>query len=457
MGLILLLVPAVLTFSGFCLPPVYEDTFMGELSCKVQRLKESPSPRIILLGGSAVAFGVDSERMEQELDGFHVVNFGMYAALGTTVMLDLSENDLREGDLVIVIPEQSAQTLSDSFDPYVMWQGLDGACGLLRELPVHTWGRLLGAFPSFAAGKLAYALSGSRPEPTGIYRRASFDERGDICAAYDRNEMPDGYDASTPIVFDTALPDAAFLARLNSYAAKAREKGAAVWYAFCPMNALAVTGQETPDDFCDALMRALDMPVIGDPKDSVMDPCWFFDTNFHLNTSGKLVYTRTLLGAIKAMLGDTSPVDIALPQMPAFAQSAPFQGDDSDGACFLYDGSAIIGLTEEGVNRDRLVIPSTHDGEAVLSIRSGAFSSAHRLRQVTVQRNIRTIADGAFAGCASLERICLVNDTPSSCRVGQGLLEGSSAKLYVPSGSLSAYRTDYFWSVYGVNLQPSME
>lgn len=453
-ALILLLVPAVLAVSGFVLPPVYSDTFMGELSCKVRLLEETPSPRIILLGGSAVAFGVDSTLMERELKGFHVVNFGMYAAIGTTVMMDLSESHLREGDIVIVIPEQNAQTLSDSFDPSVMWQGLDGAASLLSELPLDKLGKLLGAFPSFAAGKLGYILSASRPEPTGVYRRASFNGHGDISVTCLQNEMPDGFDVSTPIVFDTALPDEAFLARLNSYASAAREKGAAVWYAFCPMNALAVTGEAVPDDFCDALYTALEVPVIGDPNDSVMDPAWFYDTNFHLNTSGKTVYTRQLIGAIKAMLSDPSPVHIELPQMPTLAHLPAFRGDDSDAACFLYDGSAVIGLTEEGLEREKLVIPSTHDGEAVLSITRGAFSSAAHLRELTVQPNIRTVSDGAVSGCNSLERIVFTNDVPSSCRVGQGLLEDCEAKLYVPAASLSAYRTDYFWSVYGSSLLP---
>ncbi len=51
--------------------------------------------------------------------------------------------------------------------------------------------------------------------------------------------MPDGFDTSLPIVFDAALPDEAFLTRLNSYAAAARKKGASVWYAFCPTAALS--------------------------------------------------------------------------------------------------------------------------------------------------------------------------------------------------------------------------
>jgi len=72
---------------------------------------------------------------------------------------------------------------------------------------------------------------------------------------------------------------------------------------------------------------------------------------------------------------------------------------------------------------------------------------------VFYRKNIRTVADGAFSGAQSLERIIMENSVPSSCRIGQGLLEGTGADVLVPEGSLSAYRTDYFWSVLGLRVR----
>ena len=71
-----------------------------------------------------------------------------------------------------------------------------------------------------------------------------------------------------------------------------------------------------------------------------------------------------------------------------------------------------------------------------------------RLEEVVLQQNIHTIADGAFAGCPGLERIALLGARPSDCRVGQGLLNGTDATVYVPPEALSRYRADYFWSVH---------
>ena len=452
--------PAVLLAWGLGLPAQYEDTFMGELKYKAELLEHTPGPRIVLVGGSGVAFGVDSALMERELTGYSVVNFGMYAALGTTVMLDLSEPYIREGDIVILIPEQQAQTLSDWFDPAVMWQGLDGAFGLLPSLPMDKLGRLAGTFPEFAGQKFSYAAQGDLPQPQGVYRRDAFNERGDVASALcARNEMPVGFDANTPIRFDGDMVTEEFARRVREYAQAVTEKGAVFWYGFCPMNARAVEGSAAEiDAFYETLQEKLGLPLAGDPHDFILDAGWFFDTNFHPNSSGKTVYTRKLIRAVKAMLGDSSPTKITLPEMPELAETELWIGDDRDGDCFTYeeqDGTlTVTGLTAQGLGRESLTVPSAWNGLTVAAIGTNAFAGAENLREVIIQWNIRTIGDKAFDGCTILERVILEQDVPSACRVGQELLEGTGARVYVPASALSAYRTDYFWSVYGAMILP---
>ena len=81
-------IPLLLTVWGFALPAQYSNTFVGELPAKRALLAaESDKPRLILVGGSAAAFGVDSALLARELPAYQPVNFGLYAALGTRVML----------------------------------------------------------------------------------------------------------------------------------------------------------------------------------------------------------------------------------------------------------------------------------------------------------------------------------------------------------------------------------
>lgn len=133
-------IPLLLTVWGFALPAQYSNTFVGELPAKRALLAaESDKPRLILVGGSAAAFGVDSALLARELPDYQPVNFGLYAALGTRVMLDLSIKELRPGDLVVVMPEQQRQALSDTVGADAFWQAVDGD---FRHLPACTRGIL---------------------------------------------------------------------------------------------------------------------------------------------------------------------------------------------------------------------------------------------------------------------------------------------------------------------------
>ena len=69
-------IPLLLTVWGFALPAQYGNTFVGELPAKRALLTaESDKPRLILVGGSAAAFGVDSALLPRELPDYQPVNF----------------------------------------------------------------------------------------------------------------------------------------------------------------------------------------------------------------------------------------------------------------------------------------------------------------------------------------------------------------------------------------------
>ena len=55
---------------------------------------------------------------------------------------------IHEGDIVILSPEQSRQTLSDYFNGEYMWQAADGAFGMLRDLKSENFEAMLGNFPT---------------------------------------------------------------------------------------------------------------------------------------------------------------------------------------------------------------------------------------------------------------------------------------------------------------------
>lgn len=457
---LLLAAPVTLCLLAFGLPAQYGDTFLGELPYKVDLLSEAEGKRIIVIGGSGVAFGQRSDLLEGALDGYTVVNFGMYAGLGSTVMLDLAQDCIRAGDIVIFSPEQSEQTLSMYFSPESMWQAADGRFDLLAHLSGADLGAMAGQLPYFAADKFQYFRSGTAPAPEGIYRRDAFNEYGDISDPQrTQNIMAGGYDPDMMIGFSTELPDHEFITCVNEFAAACEEKGARFFYRFCPMNALAVTetGWQQVDGYFEHLQTVLDCEFLGSPRDSILDARWFYDTNFHLNSAGAVVNTAAMAEELKTVLGDTTPVEIELPEMPGFADVSAVSGDNSHAGYFLYEisgGTArIVGLTAEGAAQESLILPVSHDGVPVTEFDPAVFAGNPVVREIILQENIARMVNGSFDGCAALERLVIRNAAPERCVVGQGLLEGTECLVYVPQESYSSYQTNYFWSVHAGRIR----
>ena len=458
--LVILAVPATLCGFAFALPAQYDQAYLAGLQDKWDALAAAPSPRIVIAGGSGAAFGVRCDLLEQELPGYSVVNFGLYAGLGTTVTLELIRPLLRSGDIVIFSPEQSAQTLSDFFHAPSMWQAADGRPELLSALDGRRWGPMAGAFPAFAGDKARLCRDGSAPAGEGVYARSSFNHYGDMdCPGREQNVMAGGFDPNMPISFDPALPSEDFFAAVNGFARWCGEHGVTLCYRFCPMNAAAIPdgGLSRLDGYANVLRERLDCPVLGDPAQAVLDAGWFFDTNFHLNASGAVANTAILAGELKAALDIPGPVSIPLPELPPLAGVGLTEGDNRDGGCFLYedagDGLRLIGLTTEGAGRESLTLPVSHGGVPVVSLAPAVFAGNARVREIVVQGNLRGLEDGSFEGCAALERLVLAQADPEKCAVGPGLLKGTDALVYVPPGRLSAYATNYFWAAHASRLR----
>lgn len=396
---------------GFGLPVQFGDTFMGELKSKYERLKETSGKRIVLVGGSGVAFDCDSALMDDFFPSYEIVNFGMYAGLGTKAVMDLSENYIHEGDIVILSPEQSEQTFSDYFNGEYMWQAADGAFGMLRDLKSENFEAMLGNFPRFALEKLNYVMKGQKPQTDSTYQKKSFNTYGDIELDTCReNILPNGYDVNQKVRFTEDVVQPEFMDYMNDWAKRLEKKGAVVWYRYCPVNKLSVEDMDDLAAYDVFLRQKLDFPVIGNPENSLMEAEWFFDTNFHLNQPGKEVNTVQLIRDMKAMLGDDRAVTVELPEKPhrtwgdVSAETRIWTAKDSE----------------------------TYQGEET----------------IVIPENVTQIEDYAFSNCGGLKQIVLEQKDPSKCIVGQHLLDGTGAEILVPQMSVDSYKRNYFWSVY---------
>ena len=136
----------------FLAPSRFDETFLGEFENKVDRLYETEGEKIVFIGGSSLAFGLDAKLLSETL-GRPVINFGLYATLGTKVMMDYARGAIGKGDIIVIAPEMNAQTWSLYFNAEAMWQALDGNFDDFRHLSKDDYSAMLGGFWKFAASK----------------------------------------------------------------------------------------------------------------------------------------------------------------------------------------------------------------------------------------------------------------------------------------------------------------
>lgn len=443
---------AAVTFGA---PMQYDDTFLGELKDKHHRLSTVKEEKIVLIGGSSLAFGMDSALLEQ-YTGMPVVNYGLYATLGTKAMLDMSRSHIGRGDIVVICPETDEQTYSLYYNAHSVWQALDSDITMFRDVGKSNFGKLMAALPAFAEEKLNFIRMDTKPAPSGIYAEASFNAYGDISVERKYNEMPTNYDPSMVINLTADLLDEDFLEYLNEYAEDCRQKGAKVYFSFPPMNADAVVSDtEQTEIFYRTLGESLDFPVISDVYDYILPSAYFYDTNFHLNSRGALLRTSLLADDLLRIMGVTTRVETvkySAPIRPVDYFDLKLDGDEN-AKYFTYTeidgGLAIAGLSDEGKAQTTLQIPRGNDNKAILMLGDNAFAGAAGLEKIIIGEYavVRSISVDAFAGCPSLRQIELhlaPSDLPVDSTVLTRLPEG--CYIYIPRNMYGEYATDYFWS-----------
>ena len=446
---LILLLPASLLAYGMSLPEYYGETYYAQLSELYTKLKETEGKKIVIVGGSNVAFGVDSAQMEYTLANcgldYTVCNFGLYAAVGTSAMLELSEDFLGEGDVVVLAIEPTSETFSTYFGATAMLKCAETNTEMLLHLSESQQSNLVGNYISYLQERAEIQRTGIAPQVEGVYAKSSFDYNGDMSYQREGNAMILGYDSASPIDLAGITFEPAFTEQVNDYIAAAEQKGATVVMSFSPMNrgAIVDASDDTVYSFFRALQEQFHCQIISNPNHYIMDSGWFYDSNFHLNDAGAEIRTYNLTCDLLNYLGCYRQVEFQMPEMPQ--SIAKLDTTTQDAGDFLFEaygenGLVIAGLSEQGMAKQSLMVPSSHEGKPVVGITDTAFAGNSTVTDLTLPATIEQIPDGAFNGCVNLKKLTLLH-TETTPAVGEGLLTGADqVTIFVPTGSYSLYR-----------------
>ncbi len=288
-----------------------QDDYLAAVLEKDRLIRNTPSPKIVLVGGSNLAFGIDSKQMEDSL-GLSVVNMGLYAKLGLRYMLAQVNPYIERGDIVLVVPEYD-QFYGDyangdnTLNTALLYAPADRIPDFIRSysiVDVVLRPRAENARRSFlraAAAAVGREQQFFPPDTNPVYNRHSFNRWGDMVSHLNKK----GHDPDS--IFVKPLPpmkefNKKTLDDLNAIAETAKKKNAHAYFLF-PSYIEKSYSINVPaiDSLRERLEAGIGIPVVGTPADFVYPGRLFFDTRYHLNAEGRQIRTLKMIEVLREM------------------------------------------------------------------------------------------------------------------------------------------------------------
>ncbi len=300
------------------IPPDRTD-YLAIIGPKMARLQSTTAPRVIFVGGSNLAFGVDSPAVEAEL-GYPVVNMGLGFNMGLRFMLDMIEPEVRAEDVVVLVPE------------YNLYFGLlDGDERLLDVLELYPEGlryirsprqivNLARYLPRHIQFKITRVLTtlGREAPADCIYCPQAFNAHGDLVAHLDRPSK----DVSKMDFLRNASrdPDPAAIALINAFAARLKQRGARVVLLFPSIpEPHYARRQDSIERLYQRLLTDLEIEVPASPADYTYPAIYFYDWVYHLNREGRARRTARIVADLREVIR----ADRSEGPEPAYTSAAP--------------------------------------------------------------------------------------------------------------------------------------
>ncbi len=294
----LVMLALIVLFCFVIVMPQYLLNYQASLIDKNERLCSLDEAKIVLVGNSNWAFGVDSQKLEEAI-GMPVVNMGMHGGIGNPFNEQAAVQNIHEGDIVII----SYSNFADGDiikNPELAWITIENHPALWKYIRLKDWPSMIKAYPTYLKDCLDLWSQGIGNMDSGTeYSRLQFNEYGDNI--YDRPALvisdEELAEAHIPEIGDETID------RLNKLNQTLQEKGATLLVTPYPT---PVTSYTPPVEeyvaFSDQIEERLDFPLIGRYEDYRMDKNLFYNTYLHLNNEGKQLRTQMLIDDLQEYL-----------------------------------------------------------------------------------------------------------------------------------------------------------
>ena len=286
--------------------PVFCAGYDGAYRVKWDRLMEaSDGDMIVYIAGSSALHGISTEYIEALLDGgYTFVNYGTISGNNGMVYMEAVSHFVDEGDIVIWGPEDTEYQYGARRLNYKLYRDLEGSLNVFRYIDIGNYEGVFSAFTQYQEARLDAS-------PSSYDRHGShIDENGDFHNSEHKlyNQKP-----YTIPPFEITLAD--MRARTGSdrvpfdthrdfvceVIGQIKNTGARVYFAFCSMDAGALTASaKTPEvqaTYERMIRQTFGIETLGTVSSYIYETRYLYRANessYHLNDYGRAINTYRL-------------------------------------------------------------------------------------------------------------------------------------------------------------------
>ena len=290
----------LLLFVGLHLLPVLvipadRNQYLNAFNQKLQLLIDTPSPRIVFIGGSNTAFGINSRMVEDSL-GLPVVNYGLHGGIGLHYPLTEALPYLRAGDIVVLQAEYAnyfEETCNAETMPKLMvatrWRGA-------TRLSAAEWKAVITGMPMLVLSHLKRlllypfrkSLDTPVPQDHFAYTACGFNAYGDEVShlRFPRTYMASFYKEKRPL-------REKFTGWLRNVLHDIEQRG--IKLVMLPP---ACVDSYFKGHYRNAIahaLQAIGYPYVTSPQSMTLPDSLAFDSGYHLNSQGVEINTKRII------------------------------------------------------------------------------------------------------------------------------------------------------------------
>lgn len=275
------------------------DHYFAGSRIQLELLKNTPSPRIILIGGSNVSFGIDAELMQRTL-GTPVINDGLHAGLGIVPLRELQEY-IRPGDVIIISLEYQLFSNRDVMDGDLAFLSdwIEYSPRRIKYLS-HPWRQAPALYATMLQRKVNRQVNtalfgGSLDELRNVFIGTKYDLNGDFIGHLNQASTPRNKISFEPYPVSPVQKDIFIF--LNEFHQVALAQGANVYFE-APASRKSncdTTGKSSLANFLQVFAKRSSIPMLTPLEKLCLPDKYFFDTAYHLNAEGRQVRTQRLI------------------------------------------------------------------------------------------------------------------------------------------------------------------